>query len=57
MTDLEPSHYYKNAEIILQTAHQTLKDFGMLNHKISFSGNTETDSNQLPTIIRFALSH
>ena len=47
MTDLEPSHYYKNAEIILQTAHQTLKDFGMLNHKISFSGNTETAYQEL----------
>ena len=47
MTDLEPSHYYKNAEIILQTANQTLKDFGMLNHKISFSGNTETAYQEL----------
>ncbi|MEO6883698.1 MAG: hypothetical protein ABI199_06715 [Bacteroidia bacterium] len=47
MEENQLSEYFKNAEIIQQTAQQTQKDFGMLNFEILFSGNQETAYQEL----------
>lgn len=41
------AHYYKNTEIVSETAKQIIKDFQLFDMEISFSGNIETAYEEL----------
>jgi hypothetical protein len=47
ITNKNVSHYLNGNDVVLETAAQIMKDFGLFGMTISFSGNTDNAYNEL----------